>query len=120
MPVREELTTTPEDVAQWMIDELEKTGQLYQWEAILEIQSRFGDDFTYLNESGNFAIDRRVLRAFRTGAEDTVVWRRTEGCWATRGPHDPPGRQAAHKNKVSKASPSEGDRSVNRRPVEAG
>ena len=120
MPVREELTTTPEDVAQWMIDELEKTGQLYQWEAILEIQSRFGDVFTYLNESGNFAIDRRVLRAFRTGAEDTVVWRRTEGCWATRGPHDPPGRQAAHKNKVSKASPSEGDRSVNRRPVEAG
>jgi hypothetical protein len=25
----EEHTTTPEDVAQWMIDELEKTGQLY-------------------------------------------------------------------------------------------
>ena len=109
----EEHTTTPEDVAQWMIDELEKTGQLYQWEAILELQSRFGDDFTYLNESGNFAVDRRVLRAFRTRTEDNVVWRRTEYCWARRGPHDPPppGRQAAYKNKVSKAAPSEGDRS---------
>src|SRR5215203_1117502 len=94
-----------------MIDELEKTGQLYQWEAILELQSRFGDDFIYLNESGNFAIDRRVLRAFRTRTEATVVWRRTEGCWATRGPRDPSGRQAAHKNKVSKAAPSKGDRS---------
>ena len=87
----EEHSTTPEDVAQWMIDELEKTGQLYQWEAVLELQSRFGDDFIYLNESGNFAIDRRVLRAFRTRTEDTVVWRRTECCWATRGPQDPPG-----------------------------
>ena len=111
---------TPEDVAQWLLDELEKTGKLYQWAAILEIQSRFGDDFVYLNESGNFAIDRRVLRAFRSRTEDTVVWRRTECCWARRGPQDPPGRQSAHKNKVSKAAPSEGDRSVNRRPVEAG
>jgi hypothetical protein len=64
-----------------MLVELENTGQLYQWEAVLEIQSRFGDDFTYLNESGNFAIDRRVLRAFRHLTEDDVVWRRTEGCW---------------------------------------
>ena len=87
-------TITPEDVAQWMLDELEKAGYLYQWEAVLEIQSRFGDEFTYLNESGNFAIDRRVFRAFRNLTEDTVVWRRTEGCWVKRGPHDPPGRQA--------------------------
>jgi len=77
-----------------MLVELEKTGQLYQWEAVLELQSRLGDDFTYLNESGNFAIDRRVLRAFRHLTEDDVVWRRKEGCWVIRGPHDPPGRQA--------------------------
>jgi len=77
-----------------MLVELENTGQLYQWEAVLELQSRFDDDFTYLNESGNFAIDRRVLRAFRHLTEDDVVWRRTEGCWVKRGPHDPPGRQA--------------------------
>jgi hypothetical protein len=77
-----------------MLDELEKTGLLYQWEAILEIQSRFDGVFTYLNESGNFAIDRRVLRSFRHLTEDDVVWRRTEGCWVIRGPHNPPGRQA--------------------------
>ena len=77
-----------------MLVELENMGQLYQWEAVLELQSRFDDDFTYLNESGNFAIDRRVLRAFRHLTEDDVVWRRTEGCWVKRGPHDPPGRQA--------------------------
>jgi hypothetical protein len=94
MPAGDVHMTTPEDVARWMLDELEKAGYLYQWEAILEIQSRFGDDFTYLNESGNFAIDRRVLRAFRNLMEDDVVWRRTEGCWVKRGPHDPPGKQA--------------------------
>ena len=94
MTVGDKHSTTPEDVAQWMQDELEKTGLLYQWEAILELQSRFGDDFIYLNESGNFAIDRRVLRAFRTRTEDTVVWRRTECCWVKRSPPDPAGRQA--------------------------
>jgi hypothetical protein len=94
MTVGDKHSTTPEDVAQWMLDELEKTGLLYQWEAILEIQSRFGGDFTYLNESGNFAIDRRVFRAFRHLTEDEVVWRRMECCWVKRGPHDPPGRQA--------------------------
>jgi Family of unknown function (DUF6953) len=94
MPAGDFHMTTPEDVARWMLDELEKAGYLYQWEAILEIQSRFGDDFTYLNESRNFAIDRRVLRAFRNLTEDTVVWKRAEHCWARRGPHHPPGRQA--------------------------
>ena len=111
MPAGDVHMSTPEDVARWMLDELEKAGYLYQWEAILQIQSRFGDDFTYLNESRNFAIDRRVLRAFRNLTEDNIVWRRKECCWARRAPHDPPGRQAAHKNKVSKAAPSEGDRS---------
>src|SRR5215204_6721004 len=94
MPAGDVHMTTPEDVARWMLDELQKAGYLYQWEAILEIQSRFGDDFTYLNESGNFAIDRRVLRAFRHLTEDDVVWRRTECCWVKRGPHDSPVRQA--------------------------
>ena len=93
MPAGDVHMSTPEDVARWMLDELQKAGYLYQWEAILQIQSRFGDDFTYLNESGNFAIDRRVFRAFRNLTEDTVVWRRTEGCWVKRDPHDPPGRQ---------------------------
>ncbi len=82
MPAGDVHMSTPEDVARWMLDELQKAGYLYQWEAILEIQSRFGDDFTYLNESGNFAIDRRVLRAFRNLTEDSVVWRRKECCWA--------------------------------------
>ena len=94
MPAGDVHMTTPEDVARWMLDELEEAGYLYQWEAILEIQSRFGDDFTYLNESGNFAIDRRVLRAFRYLTEDNIVWRRKECCWVRRAPHDPPGRQA--------------------------
>ena len=94
MPAGDVHMSTPEDVARWMLDKLEKAGYLYQWEAILEIQSRFGDDFTYLNESRNFAIDCRVLRSFSNLTEDTVVWKRAEHCWARRGPHHPPGRQA--------------------------
>jgi hypothetical protein len=102
MPAGDVHMSTPEDVARWMLDELQKAGYLYQWEAILEIQSRFGDDFTYLNESGNFAIDRRVLRAFRYLTEDTVVWRRKECCWARRAPRDPPRIQAHGSSEFSR------------------
>jgi len=102
MPAGDVHMTTPEDVARWMLDELEKAGYLYQWEAILQIQSRFDDDFTYLNESRNFAIDRRALRAFRYLTEDAVVWRRKECCWVRRAPHDPPRIQAHGSSEFSR------------------
>ena len=107
MPAGDVHMTTPEDVARRMLDELEKAGYLYQWEAILEIQSRFGDDFTYLNESGNFAIDRRVLRAFRHLTEDEVVWKRAEHCWARRGPHHPRGDKPTGSSEFPRIAVSE-------------
>ena len=55
----------PEVIAQWMADHLEQRGRLYQDYAVHGIATTFGDEFTYLNENGNPAIDRRVLRAFR-------------------------------------------------------
>jgi hypothetical protein len=76
-----------------MADRLEQQGSLYQADAVDEIAKRFGDQFTYLNDNGNAAIDKRVLRAFKKVTGDTVVWERWDFCWRKRTEGDATGRK---------------------------
>jgi hypothetical protein len=85
-------SVTPEAVAKWMLSQLEREGWLYQEDAVGQIGERFGAEFTYLNDGGNPAIDRRVLRAFRKLTDDKVVWDRSDRCWRRRTLDDAPGR----------------------------
>jgi len=41
------------DVAQWMLAELEKSGCLYQEDAVDKIKSKFDGEFVYENDNGN-------------------------------------------------------------------
>jgi hypothetical protein len=84
---------TPQDVAAWMLEEVNREGQLYQSEAVDEIEGRFGDEFVYENDNGNPAIARKVLAAFRKLTEETVVWDRWDFCWRLRDESDDPGRK---------------------------
>jgi hypothetical protein len=85
-------SVTPEVVAEWMLSQLERKRWFYQDAAVHAIGRRFGEEFIYLNESGNPAIDRRVLRAFRKLTADTVIWDRSEFAWRKRAADDAPGR----------------------------
>lgn len=86
---------TPQEVAQWMHAELQRSnGYLYQETVVYEIERLFGREHTYDNEGGNLAIARPVLNAFRKLTEATVVWERGERMWRYRAAHDAPGRQA--------------------------
>ena len=85
--------TVPADVAQWMVVELDRRKYLYQAAISYEIQSRFGDQFVYVNANGNLAIDRRVLREFRGLTEPNVVWERAGRLWRYRAGYDPPGQR---------------------------
>lgn len=76
-----------------MLGELEAKGYLDQEHAVREMEIRFGEEFVYLNDNGNPAIDRRVLAAFRTLTEGEVVWDRSSFVWRKREAWDPPGRQ---------------------------
>jgi len=84
---------TPEVIAQWMMDQLDQAGRLYQADAASSIVKRFGPEFIYENENGNPAIDRRVLRAFRRISRDTVVWDRWDFCWRKRKEGDASSRK---------------------------
>jgi hypothetical protein len=86
---------TSKDIALWMVGELNQQRTLYQENVVSHLQSHFGDDFTYINSSGNIAIDRRVLSAFRKLTEDTAVWDRGERMWRLREEYDTPGSRQA-------------------------
>jgi hypothetical protein len=84
---------TPETIAQWMLDELERKKDLYQADAAREIARKFGPEFTYTNANGNPAIDKRVLNALREPTGDTVIWNRWAFSWHKRKPTDAPSRK---------------------------
>jgi hypothetical protein len=44
---------TPEQVAAWMFDELERDNYLHQETVVHKIASQFGESLTYRNKSGN-------------------------------------------------------------------
>ena len=64
---------TPQDVAQWMFDEVMRTGVLDHQTAVHRIQTTFGREFIYENENGNPAIDPDVLTEFKKLGEP-IVW----------------------------------------------
>jgi uncharacterized protein DUF6953 len=82
-----------EDVATWMLEELQRVEFLYQDTVVEQIASTFGDEFTYINDNGNMAIRKDVLASFRKLCGDTVVWERGERMWRRRQDHDGPARQ---------------------------
>jgi hypothetical protein len=87
----------PKDIALWMVGELKRTQSqsLYQEEVVSHLHSTSGNDLTYINANGNWAIDRRVLAEFRKLTEGTVVWERGERLWRLRGEFDAPGTRQA-------------------------
>jgi hypothetical protein len=61
---------TPKDVAQFMMGALKLENELYQNDIVYRIAEEFGEPFTYENENGNLAIDKKVLGAFREISND--------------------------------------------------
>lgn len=73
---------TQNDIAQYMYDKLKNNGDiLYQEEIAYDIHSKFGKDFVYENENGNLAIDKKVLKEFKTLRGADYIWDRYEKCW---------------------------------------
>jgi hypothetical protein len=75
---------TSEDVAEWMRDEVNSRGRLYQEHAAAHVGVMFGDEFVCENENGNWVLAPRVRDAFRKLTRESVVWDRGEKCWRAR------------------------------------
>lgn len=86
--------TTNADVAAWMADQLRKQRYIYQEDIVWKIKAKFGGQFVYENENGNYAIDRGVLKEFRKLTPD-AVWERGSRMWRQRESYDEPGKRQA-------------------------
>jgi hypothetical protein len=82
---------TVHDVTAFMLKRLNQDKTLYQEVVVYEIQKQYGDEFVYINENGNLAIDRSVLSEFRKLTEGRIVWSRGERYWRFKEDYDKPG-----------------------------
>ena len=80
-------TYTHKQVAAYMAQQLEKGTELYQEDVVYEIERKFGSEFVYINENGNPAIDRKVLKEFRK-LTPNAVWERGIRLWRKRESYD--------------------------------
>jgi len=84
---------TADEVAVWMVAELKRDAMLLQSDAAYSISDKFGEEFVYTNDSGNLAIAKPVLKAFRELTEEIAVWERGTRTWRLRENYDQPGRR---------------------------
>ena len=82
------------DVADWMVGEVEVEGFLFLDMAVAHIADTFGDQFIYTNEHGKPEISEAVLTVFHKLTKDTVIWDRWERCWRQRQADDHVGRSS--------------------------
>lgn len=80
---------TPREVAEWMLAEFEKTGRLFQDDAVKGIIAQFGVEHTYTNANSNPAINKDILKEWRAISKGKVQWDRSfPQCWER--PTNPP------------------------------
>lgn len=82
---------TPTDAAKWMVQELEHVKWLDQDHVAAHL-SDAAPGLVYINDNGNYGIDKRVLSAFKAMTPD-VVWSRSERHWRKREDCDEPGKR---------------------------
>lgn len=75
-------------IAEWMLSEFKKHGELFQVDAVMGIEKHFGPGFIDTNDNGNQAISRKVLSEFRVLTDGLVSWSRSERCWKPKAETD--------------------------------
>ncbi|GAB6929772.1 hypothetical protein JCM10914A_37550 [Paenibacillus sp. JCM 10914] len=71
-----------QQVAEWMVEEIRFTGNLYQTEAIRYVREHFGEEFVFVNENGNASLSKDVKKAFRKLHGGRIAWDRDGFMWA--------------------------------------
>lgn len=83
---------TPDEIADWMVDQLAVKPTLYQ-STVATFVFRDNPELVYRNKNGNRALAKSILDAFRKRTVgDEIVWSRSSQLWRHRKPHDKPGR----------------------------
>jgi hypothetical protein len=83
---------TPTEAANWMLEQFELHGFLYQEEAASHLLHLSDEDLAYYDKSGNVCVGKKVLADFNKLTPD-AVYERVGKFWRLRLETDQPGRQ---------------------------
>lgn len=83
-----------DEVIQWMLNNLEKDGCLYQEDVVDYLVKKNQIDFLKENPDGNLVLKISVNSGFKKQTENNVVWVKPDRYWRYRVAEDEPGREA--------------------------
>jgi hypothetical protein len=83
---------SPQEAAEWMLEQYEAKRFLYQEEAATHLLHLHDEALAYYDANGNVCVGKAVLKAFNTFTPD-AVYERSEKYWRDRLDSDQPGRQ---------------------------
>lgn len=83
---------TPDQAAEWMLEQFEAKRFLYQEEAGTHLLHFHDEELAYYDGNGNVCVGKKVLATFNKLTPD-VVYERADKFWRDRMPSDQPGRQ---------------------------
>lgn len=81
-------------IANWMQNQLEKEGCLYQEDVVDFLVKNELENFLKENADGNLVLIPSVLNAFKKLNASSVVWVKPDLYWRFRVPEDEDGREA--------------------------
>jgi hypothetical protein len=82
------------DAALWMLEQLGKSGCLYQDDVVDHLVKSELETLLVENSDGNQVLSRTLLEEFKKLTSANVVWVRSDFYWRFRVPEDEPGREA--------------------------
>src|SRR4051794_18452662 len=89
---------TTRQVAQWMLQQLNREHMLPVRYAAEEIHKQFGPAFVYQDGSGLCAISEDVLQEFRRLSAGVAVWNASRRYWLIEDNNQSPALQASGEN----------------------
>jgi hypothetical protein len=85
---------TADEVAKWMLSQLEREGCIYQDDVVDRAVKGGAENLLRENADGNQVLGKSILDAFKKITETTVVWVKPDLYWRWRVAEDEPGREA--------------------------
>jgi hypothetical protein len=76
-------SATAAEIGAWLLKRIETAapGSLYQHTAVTEIRNTFGNDWSYQNDNGNWAINKDVLKEFNKLKYPNIQWNSGSQYW---------------------------------------
>lgn len=76
------MTTAPA-IGKWLHETIRDNAprRSYQSVMVRRIREDFGEEFSYRNHNGNWAIDKTVLKEFNKLRDEHIVWDKSDQSW---------------------------------------